>query len=378
MMKILTALSKSNDVIVYCRGNPEGSTVIRENTRGSLKVHRLGLMNHYARPLLDIMVHRLLKKAYRRDKFDVLQVENSRGSIFVMLQTAFPRVGVFHGRLTKELSYSVSEAFRRKESGNLLGSSYRNLYTNISERVMASKSTSLIVTSPLVEQYAIGLGAESTRVFEVVNGVDLQEYDSYARSTTKNDLRLKLGISPNELVYVFQGRLDWDQNVRAVEEIIRFRDYSSMHDYDGHLRRRFLIVGGPNRRAMEFKRELATCDNITFTGYVQDVKPYLFAADIGIAPFPDNVEVGGPHIKILEFLAAGLPVITTAGGIRGMEEIVKEQPVKIVRNADEFCRLKIFEAKVMKTRLQHFDWSRLAAENERILKEATLGSFVPA
>lgn len=378
MMKILTALSKSNDVIVYCRGNPEGSTVVSENTRGSLKVHRLGLMNHYVRPLHDIMVYRLLKKAYRRDKFDVLQVENSPGSIFVMLRTVFPKVGVFHGRSTRELSYSVSEAFRRKEAGNLLKSGYWNLYTNISDRVMASKSTSLIVTSPLVEQYAIGLGARSTRVFEVVNGVDLQEYDSYARSTTKNDLRLKLGISPNEVVYVFHGSLDWDQNLRAVEQIIRFRNYSSMHDYDGHVRRRFVIVGGPNRRVMEFTRQIATSDNITFTGYVQDVKPYLFAADIGIAPFPDNVEVGGPRIKILEFLAAGLPVVTTAGGIRGMEEIVKEQPVNIVRNADEFCRLKIAEAKVIKTRLQQFDWSRLAAENERILKEAAQGSFVPA
>jgi glycosyltransferase involved in cell wall biosynthesis len=57
-------------------------------------------------------------------------------------------------------------------------------------------------------------------------------------------------------------------------------------------------------------------DGILVTGLVEDVKQYLARAMVSIAP----LFVGtGTKLKILEALAAGLPVVTTTLGVEGID-----------------------------------------------------------
>jgi len=56
-------------------------------------------------------------------------------------------------------------------------------------------------------------------------------------------------------------------------------------------------------------------DRIHFPGSVPSVGPWLRAADIAVVPLTDG---GGTRMKILDYFAAGLPVVSTSKGIEGI------------------------------------------------------------
>lgn len=72
------------------------------------------------------------------------------------------------------------------------------------------------------------------------------------------------------------------------------------------------LVGA--RPSSEIKR-LAKGKNITVTGYVDDIRPYLNRATVSVCPIRLNV---GTQTKVLEALAMETPVVTTSGGNHGI------------------------------------------------------------
>jgi glycosyltransferase involved in cell wall biosynthesis len=75
-----------------------------------------------------------------------------------------------------------------------------------------------------------------------------------------------------------------------------------------------LVVGGSgDRESAERGRDGGRMRRL---GYMADLRPAFAAADIGVNP----VRTGsGSNLKIAEYLAAGLPVVTTPVGMRGFE-----------------------------------------------------------
>ena len=63
-------------------------------------------------------------------------------------------------------------------------------------------------------------------------------------------------------------------------------------------------------------RSLASRPGVLVTGYAADLAPYYRAADVLVAPLAAG---GGTRIKLLEALAHGLPVVTTAIGAAGLD-----------------------------------------------------------
>lgn len=134
----------------------------------------------------------------------------------------------------------------------------------------------------------------------------------------------------------------------------------------------FLIVGGPASRLEQFLKE-KRC-NVLLTDYVPDVKPYLFAADCGLAPFPEDAKPGGSRLKILELLAAGLPVVTTKTGISGLEELTNDFPIYLLQRNIESLKAFLHNLPVGTDieKLRRFDWSQIALKNEKILKHVVI------
>lgn len=73
-------------------------------------------------------------------------------------------------------------------------------------------------------------------------------------------------------------------------------------------------------------------EKVQFTGTVPDVRPYLATSSVCVAPLR---VAGGSRIKILEAMAAGLPVVSTPEGAEGLD-VVPGEHLLIARNADEF------------------------------------------
>lgn len=108
---------------------------------------------------------------------------------------------------------------------------------------------------------------------------------------------------------IFTGNMAYYPNVDAVRYICS-SIWPLLKERYGALQ--LFIVGIDPVRAV---RKLQT-EDITVTGYVQDMRATLEKADIYLAPF----RMGrGVQNKILEALAAGLPVVTTDIGNEGID-----------------------------------------------------------
>jgi len=373
MMNILKYLSKSNKVTVYCpvHMDVDEESGLSANKFPSVTIKNFGFSLSYRHiPFGDLKVHRFLKHEYRNGNFDVLQIENPYGVFFLAKNCSFPKVAVFHGREIEELSYGARNRLLQKKIKTYFAIQLLRSYVSICEKMLVRKSNYVVATSELVKKYAVKLGADPASVIVAKNGIDLKEFQEYSRSISRRRLRKKLGIPEDSFVFIFHGSLHYSQNQEAIKNIIKIRNELENHKLEKNYY--FLIVGGPKRVLKEFLNLSSDINNVLFTGYVEDVKPYLFSANCGIAPFPEDVKPGGPRLKILEFLAAGLPVITTETGISGFEELVNDQPIYLIKEGFENLKdlLPLPQCKVKKEKLERYDWAKVATINEEVLRRA--------
>jgi glycosyltransferase involved in cell wall biosynthesis len=107
-------------------------------------------------------------------------------------------------------------------------------------------------------------------------------------------------------------------------------------------------------------------EGIEVTGTVQDVRPFYHHADIALAPLRMG---GGTRLKILEAMAAGVPVISTAVGAEGLavesgrniliaDETNPESWVRAFRSLGESESLRTdLVASAMQLVRDHYDWT---------------------
>lgn len=133
------------------------------------------------------------------------------------------------------------------------------------------------------------------------NGVDIDEIKPVTdakRITCKE----RFGISKKTAIFLGS---DYPPNVEAGKYII-----DTLADQCQDIT--FLIVGSVGNQLKKQNKS-----NIVITGFVNDdeKKRYLAAADIAINPM---IQGSGTNIKMFDFMAAGLPTISTPVGARGI------------------------------------------------------------
>jgi glycosyltransferase involved in cell wall biosynthesis len=134
----------------------------------------------------------------------------------------------------------------------------------------------------------------------LANGFDESEVAD-ARGYGRAQARAELGLRPDELAILFVGG-PAVHNRRAA----RFLEEQVLPVIAGPAR---LILAGRCARPRRQGRLLAV-------GFVESLAPLLAAADVAVNP----VESGsGSNVKLAEYVAAGVPVVTTSFGLRGYE-----------------------------------------------------------
>jgi len=137
------------------------------------------------------------------------------------------------------------------------------------------------------------------RIEVVPNGVDLGFYSQISRdpSTARN--------------IIFVGSMDYHANIDAAVWLVG-SIWPLVRGQSPGGAARLQIVG---RQPVAEVRALAAAD-VEITGTVEDVRPYYAGALTLVVPLRVG---GGTRLKILEAMAAGVPVISTALGAEGID-----------------------------------------------------------
>jgi glycosyltransferase involved in cell wall biosynthesis len=136
----------------------------------------------------------------------------------------------------------------------------------------------------------------------VRNGVDPEAYRATPEARAR--VRTELGLSEADTLLVFSGS-NFAPNLEALEALRIFCRVAA--DFLSRERVHILALGSLSPTA---SREGA----LICTGRVPEILPYLAAADAGLNPVTRG---SGSNVKLFEYLAAKLPVLSTTFGVRG-------------------------------------------------------------
>ncbi len=92
----------------------------------------------------------------------------------------------------------------------------------------------------------------------------------------------------------------------------------------------FSIVG---KEPSEDVVRLGKMDGVEVTGAVPDVRPYVYGASVYVVPLRVG---GGTRLKILEAMAAGVPVVSTSVGCEGLD-VVPDRHLLVADTPDKFA-----------------------------------------
>jgi polysaccharide biosynthesis protein PslH len=191
----------------------------------------------------------------------------------------------------------------------------------------------------------------SAKVFVIENGVDSSYYEpDGSGSNTRNRI-------------VFVGSMDYHANVEGVVKFAR-NVWPAVHQQKPELV--FTIVGKDPAPAV---RELSSINGVEVTGSVDDVRRYYREAVAAVVPL--NVG-GGSRLKILEAMAAGVPVVSSTLGAEGLD--VRDGENILIANAEDRLTKAVIDLvndEKLRARLvsgghalvgERYDWTRLGAK----------------
>jgi len=314
--------------------------------RGALGKTPLPVLNYTTESM-----KRALSRVLSENYFDIIQIE----SIHLMAYLAIIRAAAQKPIVVCDWHNLESELMRRYSEQEPRG--LRRAYAGRTARLMSEfeqravrEFDAHVVVSQRDEQRLRDLNP-GARILLIENGVDTAFY---------SDLGARAESEARRIVFV--GSMDYHANIDGVVDFAR--------EVWPRLRERrpelvFTVVGKDPAPEV---RELAKIAGIEVTGTVDDVRPFYREAIAAVVPLKVG---GGSRLKILEAMAAGVPVVSTTLGAEGLgvrhdeniliadsNEELAEAIISLVESGSQ--RRDLIEAgRALVSR--HYDWSSLGA-----------------
>lgn len=171
----------------------------------------------------------------------------------------------------------------------------------------------------------IRLGFRRDRVDKLIAGFPAHEITPMLPAERLAHRR-KMGVQDNEILLLNVARIHPE---KAHDQLLR--SFKLIHDKHANTK---LWISGIGWRDLEnellaLRDQLGLTESVEFIGFHQDLRPFLYAADI--MTHPSHVE--GVPIAILLGMSAGLPiVISDVGGVR---EVIKPRKTGLLVNEND-------------------------------------------
>jgi len=249
------------------------------------------------------------------------------------------------------------------------------------ERMAAAQAERIVTVSYAMRDHLVHLGYDEKKIRVIHNGIDVEKYSPDKVSPEEaHTVRKNLGISDDEFMILFVGRLDW---VKGADMLLQ-----SMPEILSRVpKARLAIVGVGNQQEM-LKHDVSRLGLegkviLKFEFLSEDEKiKYYVASDVCV--FPSKYEPFG--IVCTEAMALGKPVVVGARDISGLrEQIINSGPNQcgfhinpydpsdiakfvVILLEDEELRKRCGE-NARKRVLEIFTWRKVAENTIRVYNE---------
>lgn len=182
------------------------------------------------------------------------------------------------------------------------------------EQILASVDLHLGVSQYICREIESLAKKKLRNVHCLYNGIDTRRFAQDVSLEEKVELRKKLGIRPNDFVFLFSGRVVPHKGVfeliKAFELLVKNTGYDNL---------RLLILGGAGFDGSENK--ISCPEGVVFSGFISysEIHKYYAIGDVAVLPSIWEEPFG---LTCAEALCAGLPTIISDAG--GMPEVVDE------------------------------------------------------
>lgn len=276
-----------HDITVYSTSTDNKSQWRKLQEKVFQKIHPAGYYHHSIEYFFEESYNKL-----RKELFDLIIVENRPGfALKLQERTNVPCILHLHNDFLNPETKNATEivhGFRR-----------------------------IICVSDFIAQRVKEICPEAqNKCITVYNAIDLQRFEQAQREQRK-----RVGLSENDFVIVYSGRLTKDKGIlQLIQAIKQIKTIPTI---------KLLIIGAsaygkdkqPTSYIQQLEREtISISDKVIFTGYIdyRSIPSYLKMADIAVIPSMWEEPFG---LTVVEAMAAGIPLITTQSG--GIPEICK-------------------------------------------------------
>lgn len=255
--------------------------------------------------------------ARARAQFDVAVVRGTRVlGLPALLATRWAgRALVLQPEISGEMSgeiYTWGTRWHRPPVTQALGALVR-----VRNRLLRDADACITISARTQAEF-VDAGLDPERLICIPHGVDTERF-APASDDQRARLRADLHLPPSALVYVFTGRLLRGKGLDTLR--VAFERLAAVVP-DARL----VIVGSGEGQALSIEAELRAqvaasshAARVVFTGRVDDVAPWLRAADV--FAFPSDFEA--MPLSVIEAAACGLPCATTRVG--GIPDVIEHE-----------------------------------------------------
>lgn len=168
--------------------------------------------------------------------------------------------------------------------------------------IRAAEACDILVSCCVDDARFFEANARVRQTVVVPNGIDVRRFDGIA--VHRSAARRQLGVADGVKLFLFTASR-WGPNREAFEYLLEFARGNAelLAEEKIHI----LVVGN-------VVREPVRRPGFTATGKVDRMEPYFAAADAAINPILSGA---GTNVKMCEFIALRLPILSTAFGTRG-------------------------------------------------------------
>lgn len=303
---LINQLAKNHNTVIVLHPSMYKSNI--NNNIENIKVYCFNQLQFLNKSLtiftdFNFSLFKEIIKILKNDDVDLIQFSGPWGIIIAKLitKTIQKKVPIVYDAHNVEYDM-IRSMFASNNKYSYLEKLIATNYVYFQEKIAVSYVSHILVVSQKDKRRFMEIYDVSDNKLTVIpSGVNIPK-----QIKNKEEVRKKLGLDSDKVLILFHGSYFHHPNKEAIKLIT---DYIAprLIEFSKDIQ---IIIAGTG--VPVFKKN----NYVKSIGFVDDIYSLINAVDIAIAPIKSGA---GTKLKILDYMAVGIPLITTKKGIEGIE-----------------------------------------------------------